>query len=160
MLKLTTPVAILMGTSFGGIFVAIAIFFGLRGRVTPTATSELPAPLVPMPQAVPESKSPSTVELPVAGAVDSAERALLAQRKELVKSCWRPLLSKPPAIGSARYLVRLNFDKTGRQSTKAFLTPMGESRLDVTECIAQTLVPIAIPPQEGPKTFDVSLTLP
>ena len=160
MLKLTTPVAVLLGTGFGGICVAAAVFVALRERPAPPVISELPAPLAPFEAPAIEKRAASVSDAPTATALDSAERALQAQHAKLSSTCWQPLAAKPPAMRSARYVIRLAFDKTGHQSSKAFLSSMGESRIDITECIARTISPIVIPPQDTPQTFEASLTLP
>lgn len=163
MRSLTTPVAVLIGTGFAGVCVAIAVFAALRSR--PPLQLEgsggaqsvhlLPPPLPLAPVASLDKRRESP--LPAAGSV---EGALAAQREKLVTTCWQPTGTKAPALISARYMVRLSFDASGKQSSKGLLLPIGATRIELTACIARTLSPLTIAPQDAGVTLEVPLNLP
>ena len=157
MARLTTPVAVLLGAGLIGVCVAIGIFAALRGRPS-TAPSALDLP--PPPDIARPSTPPTGDTASASPAFDSARRALLAQHEKLVATCWTPLATKGPAVASVDYSLRLSFNASGQQATKAFLSPVVGFRLDITKCIASTLAPLTIPPQDAGVSLEIPLRLP
>jgi hypothetical protein len=152
-MRLTTPGAILLGF----VSIAIAVFFGLRTRaVTPTgsgADASTTAAPIPPSSDLPLPDPPKGA--PASGAVADVVHALAAQHDALVKACWGPSME-----GRVAYVVRVQFDDQGHQSTKAQLSARGQVRLDVSECVAGKLAPFAIARANAPARVEVPFTLP
>jgi hypothetical protein len=158
-MRLTTPGAILLGF----LAIAVAVFFALRTRPPPVSASDARASVATISAG---SGAPTTVasDLPLpdapkapppTGALADATRAIAAQHDALMKACWGSAM-----VGRAAYVVRVRFDDQGHQATKAQLSPRGQMRLDVAECVANHLGPIAIAQANAPASLEVPLTLP
>jgi len=113
-MRLTTPGAILLGS----FVIAIAVFFGLRGRGAAVGASDpssgvstvaMSRSALPLPDPPPAPSSPLAT-----GAVADATRALATQHDALMKTCWSATTQ-----GRASFLVRAQFDDHGHQSSKA-----------------------------------------
>jgi hypothetical protein len=153
-MRLTTPGAILLGS----FVIAIAVFLGLRGRGTAVGAGESsgsPSAVAPARSALPLPGPPAASSPLAPGAVADATRALAAQHDALMKACWGPATE-----GRASFLVRTQFDEHGHQSSKAQLSPRGQVRLDVSECIANNLAPLEIDPANAPAYVEAPLLLP
>jgi hypothetical protein len=149
-MRLTTPGAILLGF----LAIALAVFFGLRSRSGVTldaisiASTSASAPS-PLPDPVPVPAPPPS------GALADATRALTEQHDALVKACWGPQKE-----GRVLLSVRARFDAQGHLATKVQLSPRGPVRVDVSECVANTLAPFAIAPANAPASVEIPLSIP
>ncbi len=155
-MRLTTPVAILLGFAL----VAVAVYLALRSHDAPAARVDAVAAstsVASLPDPLP-SPTPATPTAPTApsGALADANRSLAAQHDALVRSCWTPT----KRAGSVVYSLHAQFDGKGKLATKLTLDPRGPQHLDVSECLAQKLAPIEISPANAPAIIDVILTLP
>jgi hypothetical protein len=155
-MRLTTPGAVLLGL----VALAIAVFFGLKTRAgagsEQTVTSRSPASAaagVSLPLPEPRASAPAPT-----GAAADATRALAAQHDALVKACWGPGSAQKEARVS--FLIRAQFDAQGHLATKAQLSPRGQVRVEVSECIANALTPITIAVANAPASVEVPFTIP
>jgi hypothetical protein len=165
-MRLTTPLAIVVGLAGIGVFVSVAVFLALRAnhreeyeRVANLSTlgpvPAPPRPLEPVPVATLSSQT-----VPSRGLQAEAARAVAAQHETLVEACWKPFAQTVPVLASASYRLRVAFDANGKQAAKGNLVPHLLIKPEVAQCLALKLQPLELPPGLGPGTVDVTFTLP
>jgi hypothetical protein len=166
-MRLSTPLAIVLGLSAIAISSSVAIFLALRKnhldeyeRVARLPTlAGMPAPQ-PRPAEPVASASPPPQSLSARGLQAEAARALAAQHDALVGACWKPFAETVPVLSSASYRLRVAFDANGKQAAKADLIPHLLIKPEVGECLALKLQPLELPPGTGPGTVDLTFSLP
>ena len=71
-----------------------------------------------------------------------------------MKACTGP---QSPRVS---FTVRARFDAEGRLATKVQLSPRGQVRVNISECIANALTPITIAKANAPASVEVPFTIP
>jgi hypothetical protein len=159
-MRLTTPLALLLGLSASGFFVAIAVFFALRANYA-DANSRLSSLSQRSPTSVSTSVAASAGLVGRGGdARREAARALAIQHDQFVATCFTPLAKNPPEVGSVSFHVRVAFDEEGKQATKYEILTENLARIDITQCVGREIQPIVIPKDVAPATVDIPLILP
>lgn len=126
----------------GAAIIAIAIFFGLRGR----------APDPPTPVVAPKPMERS--------AIDSAVRAALEAQKPLFdEKCWAPSAKTTPLPAKSTYVFDLATNELGQEVARGISETEG-SRADVAQCLRLVFAPVAVAPTHQRTTTRVRIELP
>jgi hypothetical protein len=175
--KLTLPLAVLMGMGVVGLMVSVGVYLGLRGapRAATSTTTSASAPAsitttVPEPASTPAPTTPEPVDRSAVAA--EVTKALEPQRATLLSKCWRPSVAKnPEGPDHVAYTLNFTFGPDGQQITRGIVEPSeatspaagataGAGRGDVTMCVSTTIAPVAIRPRGTNVNVEVPLRLP
>ncbi len=158
---LLLPASILVA----GAMIGAGLFFGLRGRpaettpASPTAPAE-ESPAAPTPNPPPaEIASPAPSDLQ-ATVQKQALDALGKHRARIVADCWNPSVKKDPNPAKTTFMFRFMFNPKGQLGVSGVGDAPAESRRDVSQCIRDLKLPIAVPPPGSEIAVQIPLTLP
>lgn len=155
---LLVPLSILAA----GALIASAVWFAPRERAADSlvkaaeSIERVPA-REPAPAPPPAAASP---ELRAKVAAQAAE-ALEAARPRIRSACWDPAIRVAPTPAKATYRYSLSFDPQGTQVGLGINEIRGESRPDVTSCLARQPLDLRVPPPGAHVPgLELTLTLP
>ncbi len=161
------PASILLA----GAMIGAGLFFGLRGRpvespISPTTppSEHTPAkassPLDPKPTPTPvDAVAPEPFALQ-AKVQKQALDALGKHRAQIVADCWNPSAKKDPNPAKLTFNFRFLFKPTGELGTSSVGDAPAESRRDVSQCIRDLKLPIAVAPPGSEIAVQIPFTLP
>ena len=161
-----TPIAVLIGSGL----IAWVLARGLdRIAAIESARSTLPATAVQVPviaAAKPESRAAAAA--PSIGTADDgrlraqeqAEFAIVPQRAEYVRACWKPAPSAPGSAPDFGGVLQFDvgFDANGVETSRT-LRSSGTARAELTDC-ARKLKPAALKIAPPGKAITVSVNVP
>jgi hypothetical protein len=167
---LTTPVALLVGVPIAGLFLAAAVFFGLRSRA-PSASGvaiELRPGAGAARAAISPSSAQATASVPAPAALAAraspvalaAANALAEQHDAVVSKCWMPNAGGPANLKQVRYQFHVELDADGKQARGSHMVAAGPTRPAIDECLGATLRPLRVPATGAASAVDLVLTLP
>ena len=141
----SVPLAVLVGSSL----IAIAVFFGLRGR------APVPAP-APVAGPVTASTEPPIERSVVERAV---QNALESQKSLFIERCWAPSAKLAPLPATSGYAFELHIDENGHEVARGISESDG-ARADVAKCMRLIVAPVTVPAPRQRVVARVRLELP
>jgi hypothetical protein len=161
--SLSIPVAIVVGLSLAGAFVAVGVYLALRPRGEPGAMASAPAASTSITNAATgaQGATVAVADIPTeAMAQAEATRGLDEQHAHLVDLCWAPSFAKKPTPATTTIVFTMTFGPDGRLMSRAPHEDLATARPDVTACVQRELVARPISPRGAKTHVEYTLTLP